>query len=1112
MLSRIGRLVEQKPWVVIGIVILITVGFAGLLPSLDMQTSMDQFLPDDTVVNANERISDYFGADSQMMMIYVETEGGQSVVEPKMLREMYGVSQSLLTVEGADGVISFVGFLDPICAMEYGDSLVNCTDDQIRSAYYDLMTEHQISVKQSMMTTPDPNEETDVDPYLRLLKGKSVDSLDIKNYYIEENEGELCFFIEVQDLSQLSSEIMPPVPQMNVMEWYITFRNLIIPDENLDMQYTIAAHVEPVSSFWDIGSGLRANLRHVFNAIRNHELFGAYKTEVYLWITPPGEEMAFPIVLTAANVTFNTQTDQIEIRVPREELGQYGLAPEFEGFGLPARIGHTQAGFRYYQVPYLKLPWLRYTLNVSFLQQCYERLETRQIIRGLSERLLDRFTDFSWEDIGDLFAMLGESGFAMERLSLKDISGWWVVADEAPDAASSDITFFIKPTFMEEMRTSAEIFLSGDYTGETGAKATLMMVEINGSLSLEETSDVSKLLVQQVQKEDQQLSDISMQATGSSIIEYEINDVSMEANNVVVPFIFVAISLILFVSFRKISYVILPLVGLTISIIWLFGTMVLLGMSFMIMEVALIPMLMGLGVDYSVHLFHNYRSELAKGKSPGRAVAASVQDVGLAMFLATITTFIAFLSFLTVSMIPLRDFGVLCAIGIAYTFIVTITLQAAVRYILDRKKHALGRMKQKKKTDGAMMRSLARHICRHPLIMLGITLLATLIFLTGALQVQTGFRMEDFLPEENPSVKVMNDVMDAFPFSSQEKEYILLEGDIASVQMLEGIDQTMQNSEDDSYVLFTPDGEPKVTSVISLVTKAAEQNASLVEQFNLDSKGIPRTDNDVERLFDYLYDNPSYAYELEGMLHRDGDRYDATVITVYVNTMGAETDDINDVMKVLYEDLKDDSTVDYGQATAVVTGENSMMHVIMQSMTESQVLSTAICIVLAAIVLIVAYRKPLLGLLTMIPVSVSTIWIIGTMYFIGYSLNVMTIMITSLTIGLGITYAIHAVERFRLTADRTGDVVTAVSETIGHTGAALFIAAMTTIVGFGLLLLTPMPVEQQFGLITALTILYAFLTSIFILPPALMFWGKWRKKTKGYIISPGKPKNDLEES
>jgi len=210
-------------------------------------------------------------------------------------------------------------------------------------------------------------------------------------------------------------------------------------------------------------------------------------------------------------------------------------------------------------------------------------------------------------------------------------------------------------------------------------------------------------------------------------------------------------------------------------------------------------------------------------------------------------------------------------------------------------------------------------------------------------------------------------------------------------------------------------------------------------------------------------------------------------------------------METVYEDLQADITNNFNDTHAMVTGENSMMFVIMESMTESQIISTGVCIILAALVLIIAYRNILLGLITTVPVSISTIWIMGTMYFIGYSLNVMTIMITSLTIGLGITYAIHAVERFRQTADKTGDVLKSVSETIGHTGTALFIAAITTISGFGTLIFTPMIIEQQFGIITVITILYAFLTSIVILPPVLLFWGKWRKKSKGYIISRGPP-------
>jgi predicted RND superfamily exporter protein len=118
---------------------------------------------------------------------------------------------------------------------------------------------------------------------------------------------------------------------------------------------------------------------------------------------------------------------------------------------------------------------------------------------------------------------------------------------------------------------------------------------------------------------------------------------------------------------------ILPLVGLTISIIWLFGTMVLLGITFNTMAVALVPLLMGLGVDYSVHMFHNYRVELEKGKSCGEAIVSSIQDVGMAMFLATITTMVAaFLSFLTASIPPIRDFGILCAIGIGLQLVLGI--------------------------------------------------------------------------------------------------------------------------------------------------------------------------------------------------------------------------------------------------------------------------------------------------------------------------------------------------------------------------------------------------------------------------------------------------------
>ncbi|GAG99107.1 unnamed protein product, partial [marine sediment metagenome] len=162
----------------------------------------------------------------------------------------------------------------------------------------------------------------------------------------------------------------------------------------------------------------------------------------------------------------------------------------------------------------------------------------------------------------------------------------------------------------------------------------------------------------------------------------------------------------------------------------------------------------------------------------------------------------------------------------------------------------------------------------------------------------------------------------------------------------------------------------------------------------------------------------------------------------------------------------------------------------------------------AIIVLIIAYRKPILGLITIIPVLISMIWILGTMYFIGYDLNILTITVTSLIIGIGIDYSIHTTERFKIVADKTGDITAAVCETVSKTGGALLIAALTTTLGFIVLIFAPIPPQVQFGVITAITITYSFITSVLLLPLILAKWAKWRKDRFGFIISPTPPEPD----
>ena len=1069
-----------------------------------METTTQEFMPDDEIVSANTRVNDYFGQTGDLVLILVEKQNEQNVVTPNALKETYTVLQTLKqNFDEIDSYYSVANFVDIMCLMQFGDTLLNCTDEQIMTAYNDLMTPPQ-TVELKMLQTDDKNNDAVYSPYPKLVKGKNIDGFDIKNYYIEVNNKTAKFIIEVYDLSHFKEKLVSPHRKINTWEWYIEFNNLITPIQDLDIRYTIAAHIEPSQPLWTVGKGILHNIRNFLSLIRNNQLIRTYTPEVYLWIQPPGQDISFPIALTTGQVMFNTLENRVEIEVDRTELGTYGISPRFAGYELPAKIGNTKAGVRIYQTPILHQPWSRIVVNTSYLQKTIEGLQTRPLMNRISTRLLQRFGDFSWEDFDQLFEMLRSEEFARESLSLKDLESRWLVVDQAPDSQFSEKIFYIKPFFLENLKTASIVLLSSDYEQTSGPRATLLMLQLNSTIIYRKLADVSGEIQSQLIDLDNQQEYVSMKATGPGIITNDMNEVAMDANMIIMPSIFVIICFILFIMFKRFSYVFLPLASLTVAIIWLFGTMVLLGITFNMMMVAIVPLIMGLGIDYSIHLFHEYRSELKQGKKPGPAIVAAIKDVGMAMFLATVTTVIAFLSFLTATIEPLRNFGILCAIGIIYTFLTAVTFQAAARYLLDRKKPEPIPKNTSKLSLDLQMERFSDFVLKQRKKIIALAAIITVIMCIGATQVKTTFDLYDFLPEGTESMELFISIDDYFPWASENQEYILIEGNVATVQTLQGIHQTYENIRDDRYIAKTPTGELKKTCILSVIQNAIKANSSIAVDFNLDSRAIPKTDADVVRLYDYFYMNSDYMMEVRSVLHYDGTTYDATVIRVYTSITYSDSEGFDTTKQsgLLYQSLNDALT-SYGEATAVVTGPASSMYTIIGSMTDSQILSTFISILLAALVLIIVFKNPLLGLIAILPVGLCVIWIIGTIYFIGYSFNIMTVMITSLTIGIGIDYAIHATQRFRLTVDRTGDVEHAVSKTVGHTGGALLIAAMTTVAGFGILILAPIPPEQQFGIITSLTIIYAYITSIIVLPPILMKWAKWRKKNKGFIISPG---------
>ncbi|MEM0492699.1 MAG: efflux RND transporter permease subunit [Candidatus Thermoplasmatota archaeon] len=1090
------------------IILIVTLGFSLTLPSLEFKTSFRDFAPDNNLVKANERVSDYFGTDQSPLFLLVRGENEGNILSVRAIRDIYELEKKLRDIPGVNSTFSITTFINNICLIEYGRPISNCSDREISYAIQDLLDGKKTGWLK-IFDNDDPEDFQYVrEGVSRYKQRKTYDTrgVDVKQCYTSVSNDTVSFSIEVYDLSALPSEhVKPSLPMVNHLEWYIGFNNLISLSESFNVDYEIAVRIEPERDLWYIGKGIVYNARHIFTIIREHALYNKYKTNVYLYIKPLEQGLMIPYRLDSASVTFDKVNNMVNITIKRDELGRYGIAPSFGSFELPARLSNFTAGVRYNKPSFISDVTSRIMINSDYIERTLSKLSNSYLRSKLMDRILSKYGLTTYE-LSDYFTMMKKTGMIPGNISMLYIEDSWVHGDVLPEKGSSDLIVSLLPSFYRDMRVNALSFISNDYNGMS-ASQTLILVLVDKS---NDTGELNKVLDKLIEEYDSEYQTLSFDLTGEGIAASEINNAAMEANRIIGPSIFILIIIILFISFRKASYVMLPVLVFACSSIWLFGTMTLLGISFNIIAVALLPINIGLGVEYSVNLLHNYRVEISKGRRPVDAIRRSIKEVGSAIFLAWVTTCVAFLSFLTASLPPVRDFGLFLALGITYTFILDMTLLPSLRYILDKNNSKNNVYKPGVYSIKESMNRLACLLLRHERKILVIIMVLSIIMGFGVLQLKTGFNMNQFIPEDTHSLQVFNNIRDTFPSANQDQEYILIEGDIATTRALKGIMETHNKMLDDRYITRKPDGSLKTESIYTIIKEATSSNNTLYQVFNIDHETLlPSSDNDVKRLYDYLYEHNKYRSMVSSVLYRDhNNQYKATLIRVYID-IRVDAEDMSKEYDLLKKELNNDLS-SYGDAEVIVTGQLIITSTIMSSMIDSQIVSTVVCFILAFIMLTLIYRNPLLGLIAMIPVTISIVWVLGTMYLAGYTLNILTITVTSLTIGVGIDYACYITERFRLIADRTGDADIAVIETISRTGNAILIAALSSICGFSILLLAPIPPQQQFGLITATTLVYALITSIIILPLVLARWAKWRKKKKGYIISPGRPDGEYD--
>jgi uncharacterized protein len=555
---------------------------------------------------------------------------------------------------------------------------------------------------------------------------------------------------------------------------------------------------------------------------------------------------------------------------------------------------------------------------------------------------------------------------------------------------------------------------------------------------------------------------------------------------------------------------------IVLAIVWMNGIGALLqraGVLGPLTQVAqIVPILLiGLGVDYGIHLTSRFRDEIGEGRTVDDAMRRAIGTVGVALVLATVTTAIGFLTNIVNPIPALRDFGVLAAIGIVASFVLMLTFVPALRLVLDRRAEAGDRLPVE--GMGATRERLLPGLVGRTSILAERAPVPTLVVMAalgylgylGLANISTEFSFTDFLPEDAPAVITLEILEDRFGGGFGETTQVLLEGELSDPEVFNALVFATERMADTPDVLRVPTPGGDVASVASPASVVRQllgpapdgtppdpEYTAAALAAGLDPQtGRIATDGDVRALFDAA--RRAAPDTIASVLATDEDG--APVAGLLDIGTQAGDDRALALRDALVSDLE---PLGPTGATVVVTSQDIIGAGIVESLSDSQVVSLLITLVAATLVLMLTFwienRRPFLGVITMLPVALVVLWTFGLMYLSGIPFGPVTATLTGLAVGIGVPYTIHMARRFEEDRGRYADINQAIRETTRNTGGALAGSAFTTAAGFGILVTSTLTPFQQMGLVTSYAILLSLFGAIITLPSLLVLWERWHRR------------------
>jgi len=550
--------------------------------------------------------------------------------------------------------------------------------------------------------------------------------------------------------------------------------------------------------------------------------------------------------------------------------------------------------------------------------------------------------------------------------------------------------------------------------------------------------------------------------------------------------VFLFIIITLWFIFKKIKLVVIPLLGCAFSVGTMVGVLGLLGWKVTVISSNFIALLLILNMAMNIHITVRYLQ--IKKEFENLSIQDAVYEASSKMFLpifyTALTTICAFLSLIFSGIKPIIDFGWMMTLGLIVSVIITFTLVPALLNTFSSVEDSINEEEEKSRITNA----LSNFTQNNTTVIFGSALIVVILSVFGISKLEVENSFINYFDKKTEIYKGMKliddklggtttlDVILKFPSNEIKKE-------IKDDEFAEWDEDNKSNEDDQSKYWFT-------RNKIDKILKVHDYLDSLPEIGKVMSFGS------IIRVAEDLTGKKLETLEAGVLYSKIPEEIKKEIISPYISVKDSEarisvrikdsTKDLkrNDLINKIKNDLVNEVglTKDEYQLAGVVILFNNLL----QSLFKSQILTLGVVMLGISLMFLILFRNVMLSFIGVVPNFMAAFFILGIIGLLGIPLDMMTITIAAITIGIAVDNSIHYIYRFKEEFNKIKNYNLTVERCHNTVGVAILNTSITIVFGFSILVLSNFIPTIYFGVFTGIAMLLALISVLTLLPKLIL--------------------------